>query len=287
MKLDVESLRALRLVVETGGFTEAAERLGVTQSAVSWKIKRLEERVGVDLVKRGQEVEATPDGRDLLVYAERILTAHDEAVAHLTRSDIEGVVRLGSNEDLPSTNLAEVLGRFGRAFPNVRLETRMALSGTVADWLDEGEVDMALIQIPASGPNAPRPDDVLLWTDPLHWVQGADVEFPRREVVPHLSYGAGCAYLDEVEEAFGAAGLRWRTALECPTLAGMQGAVRAGLGVAVMHERSIPDDVIEWTDAPRSARLPHLSHVIRTASHGDQDLLELLRNELIQALEES
>ena len=92
MKLDVESLRALRTVVEAGTFTDAGTRLGMTQSAVSWKIKRLEERVGLELVKRGAEIEATPDGQDLLHYAQLILDAHDEAVERLGRSDLAGVV---------------------------------------------------------------------------------------------------------------------------------------------------------------------------------------------------
>ena len=139
MKLDVESLRALQAVVDTGTFTEAGSRLGMSQSAVSWKIKRLEERVGMALVKRGQEIEATPDGRDLLLYADRIVSAHDEAVDHLSRSDLSGVVRLGTNEDLRGGELADVLARFGRTYPQISLEVRVELSGVVREWLDDVE----------------------------------------------------------------------------------------------------------------------------------------------------
>ena len=97
LKIDIESLRTLRAVVDTGSFTLAADALGMTQSAVSHKVKRLEERVGLDLVVRGAVVTATADGADLLRFADRIVGAHDEAVAHLTRSELEGSLTLGSN----------------------------------------------------------------------------------------------------------------------------------------------------------------------------------------------
>jgi DNA-binding transcriptional LysR family regulator len=287
VKLDVESLRALRLVAQRGGFTEAADELGVTQSAISWKIKRLEERAGVPLLKRGQIVEPTPDGHDLLAYADRMLEAHDDAVAHLTRSDLEGVVRLGSNEDLHTGELVEVLARFGRAYPNIRLDVRFQLSGIVVEWVEDGDVDLGLVQIVDGGPDGPEPDDVVLWTDPLLWVCAPDVEFDPSQVVPLVSFGPGCAYLAQVDEACARAGLRTRVALECPGLSGLTAAVEAGLGVAAINSRLVTDAMVEWANAPAAAELPHISHVIRTGSHGDREVLEVLRAELVRALEET
>jgi DNA-binding transcriptional LysR family regulator len=261
VKLDVESLRALRLVAQRGGFTEAADELGVTQSAISWKIKRLE--------------------------ADRMLEAHDDAVAHLTRSDLEGVVRLGSNEDLHTGELVEVLARFGRAYPNIRLDVRFQLSGIVVEWVEDGDVDLGLVQIVDGGPDGPEPDDVVLWTDPLLWVCAPDVEFDPSQVVPLVSFGPGCAYLAQVDEACARAGLRTRVALECPGLSGLTAAVEAGLGVAAINSRLVTDAMVEWANAPAAAELPHISHVIRTGSHGDREVLEVLRAELVRALEET
>ncbi len=283
VKLDVESLRALQTVVETGGFTEAATRLGVTQSAVSWKIKRLEERVGLELVKRGQVVEATPDGADLLSYASQIVEAHDAAVTHLTRSELEGVLRLGSTEDLHSDELIEILGRFGRAYPNVRCDVRVHVSGLLVDWFDDGDIDLALLQLANDGDYAPRPDDLVLWTEDLVWVQGADVSIDPAGVVPILSFGPECTYGSQVEESFSRAGIRTRVALECPSLHGVQSAVEAGLGVAALNERNITDAMVAW---PHGATLPlpSVSYVLRTASHGEQEPLDALRNELVRTL---
>ncbi len=284
MKLDVESLRALRTVVEAGTFTDAGTRLGMTQSAVSWKIKRLEERVGLALVKRGTEIEATPDGQDLLHYAERILEAHDEAVERLGRSDLEGVVRLGANEDLRGGALADVLARFGRMFPQIRLDVRVQLSGLVREWLDDGEVDMAVVQIPAS---SVRPDDVVLWTDSITWATGANHSFDpgtsSDSPLPVVSFGPGLVYLDEAEEALKRSGVRWRTVLECPMLSGVQAAVGAGLGVAALHSRNLTAEMQVWEHADRFP-VPDISEVIRTGVGADPEVLDALRDTLTAAL---
>ncbi len=282
MKLDVESLRALTAVVETGTFTEAAAALGMTQSAVSWKIKRLEERVGHELVKRAQEMEPTLDGRDLLLYAERILEAHDEAVEHLSRSDLAGVVRIGTNEDLRGGELADVLARFGRMYPHIRLEVKVQLSGAVREWLDDGDVDLALVQIEA---NDVRPDDVVLWTEPLRWVHGAGLEFERGAPIPVVSFGPGLVYLDAAEESLRHGGNRWRTVLECPMLSGVQAAVESGLGIAALNTRNITSGMVVWAESSGHP-LPQLSEVIRTGEGGDADVLAALRDALTTALVE-
>jgi len=289
MKLDIESLRALKLVVETGTFTEAAAQLGVTQSAVSWKIKRLEERVGLELVKRGQDIEATPDGNDLLLYAARMLDAHDEAVEHLSRSDLQGVVRLGTNEDLRGGELADVLARFARMYPQIQLDVRVQLSGFVREWLDDGHVDLAVLQLPASNL---RPDDVVLWRDTMMWVHSADTSFDTSafdgvEVpVPLITFGPGLTYLEPATEALDTAGLRWRTALECPMLSGVQAAVESGLGIAPLNTRNLTPSMTEWKHSA-SAPLPELVAIIRTGDGGDPGVLNALRDALTTALVES
>jgi len=281
VKLDVESLRALRAVVGTGTFTEAASELGMSQSAVSWKIKRLEERVGAELVKRGQDIEATPDGQDLLLYAERIIDAHDEAVEHLSRSDLEGVVRLGTNEDLRGGALADVLARFGRMYPQIRLDVRVNLSGSVREWLEDGEVDLAVVQIPS---DEIQPDDVVLWTEPLEWVHAVDHSFSPQGVVPIVSFGPGLVYLDAAEESLKRAGVRWRTVLECPMLSGVQAAVDAGLGVSALNPRNLTPSMVVWEEGPSD--LPELSEVIRTGASAHDEVLAALRETLSTALVE-
>ncbi|MGI9596832.1 MAG: LysR family transcriptional regulator [Acidimicrobiales bacterium] len=298
MKLDVESLRALQLVVQTGGFTEAASHLGVTQSAVSWKIKRLEERVGVELVKRGgSEVVPTPDGRDLLFYVERIVQTHDEAVEHLSRSDLRGVVSLGANEDLRGGILADVLARFGRKYPNVRLDVRIQLSGQVRRWLEAGEIDLAVLQIPEE---EVIDSDVVLWREELQWVTGRDHPLkPDRpsgslgsSPVPVVSFGPGLSYLDAAERSLDRLGVDWRTVLESPMLAGVQAAVEAGLGIAALNERLQTPAMMRWDHGmfdgaggePTDDGLPGICEVIRVGGDDGSPILQALKASLEAAL---
>lgn len=280
MRLDVESLRCLQVVVETGGFTGAASRLGLTQSAVSWKIKRLEERVGLELIKRGRHMEATPDGQDLLRYAARIVEAHDEAVHHLTRSDLEGVVRVGTNQDLHGRDLADVFARFGRAHPGVSLEVRVHLSGIVREWLDDGDVQVAVLQLPA---HEVRPDDVVLWQEPVHWMVGREFGGSTGDQpIPVVTFGPGLAYLEYAEETLGRAGFRWRVALECPMLSGVQSAVEAGLGIAPLNIGNTTPGMVRWENDDRCP-MPDVCQVVRTGGE-DRPEISALRDAIRDAL---
>ncbi|MEM7091914.1 MAG: LysR substrate-binding domain-containing protein [Actinomycetota bacterium] len=282
LKIDVESLRTLRAVVDSGSFTVAADDLGMTQSAVSHKVKRLEERVGLDLVVRGAVVTATPDGADLLRFADRIVSAHDEAVAHLTRSDLEGALRLGSNEDLHSDELVEVLARFGRAYPNVHIEVTVGLSGTIADMIDGGEVDLGLLQVPTTGPQRPRTSDTVVRQERIAWVVAPGVEFDPDQPLPLLSYGSGWTYGDAVSRALGKAGWEVRTALTCPSVGGVQSAVEAGLGVAVINERNYTTRMTHWSPGA-TIELPPICSVLRSGVSPDRPenpALDALRREL-------
>ncbi len=176
--------------------------------------------------------------------------------------------------------LADVLARFGRMYPHIRLDVRVQLSGEVRDWFDDGEVDLAVVQIPAS---EVRSDDVELWRERLVWVQSADHVFDSGAVVPVVSFGPGLVYLDLAEESLKRGGLRWRTVLECPMLSGVQAAVEAGLGISALNPRNFTGAMTVWTyndDHP----LPELCEVIRTSSDGDPEVLGALRDALTSSL---
>src|SRR5947199_10822020 len=98
--LEPDLLRAFVAVADHRSFTRAAVLLNRTQSAVSMQIKRLEDRLGVELFKRTKaNVDLSPAGEGLLGYARRILSLNDEAVGRLAERKVEGVVRLGVMDD--------------------------------------------------------------------------------------------------------------------------------------------------------------------------------------------
>ena len=285
VRLDVESLRVFRQLVVAEGFTAAAERLGVTQSAVSHKIRRLEERIGRDLLRRdGQSFVLTPDGRDLLAHAEAIVEAHDRAVDALQRSSVSGTVRLGCNEEVAATQLAEVASRFGRTHPEIALEVRVRDSAVVAGWLDAGEIDVALLQVLDTG-DAVRPADDVWRRDELTVVQAADADFDHVDEVPLISFGPQCLYEPWFASAMADAGRSYRTVMECPSIQGVQAAVTAGLGVAVLNTPHISDGMRPWVGLGGLA-LPPVAFVLRSVvAPGTDDAVDALRSHLSTTLE--
>ncbi len=262
MRLDVESLRVLRSVAHSGSFTEAGDELGLTQSAVSHKIRRLEERIGASVLLRdGAEVVTTADGRELLEYAEVMIRAHDDAVDRLRRRpEVTGVVRLGVNEEVAATELAEIVSHFRRTHPGVELSIRVNASAVVSQWLDDQHVDLALIQV-MDVDDRLRPDDVVRRRDRLHVVQGAEVDLGELDPVPLISFGPDCLYEPFLTEALDRAGRRHRRMLECPSIHGVCAAVRAGVGVAVLNTPHVDEAMRPWGEP---IDLPEVAFVLRS-----------------------
>ena len=99
--LPIDQLRSLVTISETNSFTAAAERLFRTQPALSLQIKKLEERVGTALLERnGRTIGVTEAGSVLVDYARRILELNEEAVARLSVTETEGIVRVGVLEEV-------------------------------------------------------------------------------------------------------------------------------------------------------------------------------------------
>lgn len=265
MRLDTESLRALKLVAEVGGVTEAAERLCLTQSAVSWKLRRLEERIGRRLLHRdGRTLQPTRHGRELIEFADRILSAHDAAVQRFQASTLSGSIRLGATDDFAVNRVAGIAGRFRWAHPGVRLQIRVESSLALAEWIDVGEVDLAVMPVEADDL---REDDLPLWQDELRFVQAAESVFSADQPLPLVTFGPKCFYGGIASALLEAAGVAYEEVLQSASIAGVRAAVSAGFGVALMNRGFMTADQSPWPGAAGVARPPDIHYVLR-ASHG-------------------
>ena len=261
LHLDVESLRAFLAVLDTGGMTRAAERLEVTQSAVSWKIKRLEERVGRPLlIREGHNVRPTRDGRALLDDARTIVALHDGAVWRLRSSELTGTVKLGSNEEIGTPQIASLLGRFKRAHPNATIEFVIDHTVQLAKLVDAGQLDVVLIQ---ATDEQLRPDDTVLWTDQLRWLSSRVWTYDEG-AVPLVTFGDQCFYRRLGEPILKANRITYTHAFSGSATSGVVAAIEAGLGVGVLSEHFMSDDIIEWPRASTLPPLPRVHQIART-----------------------
>ncbi|MDA9499998.1 LysR family transcriptional regulator [Bradyrhizobium sp. CCBAU 11357] len=237
--LDLELLRSFVSVVEAGGFTRAGERVHRTQSTVSQQIKRLEEEVGQVLLHRdGKDVRPTEAGERLLSYARRLLSLAEEARDVLRQPGGEGAIRLGIPEDFAAYRLAKLLGAFSRSHPGLRLDVRADQSKHLARDLARGELDLALYKREAGAKDA-----IAVWPERVHWVTSkshpVDVDVPS---VPLIGFPLGCIYRAGAIHALESAGRAWHTAYTSSSLAGIQAAVAAGMGLSILSEMAIQSD---------------------------------------------
>ncbi len=283
LQLDVESLRTLLAVLEHGGMTRAAEHLGMSQSAVSWKIKRLEAKIGRPLLIRdGHTVLPSRECRELLPDARAMVTLHDRAVGRLVSSELAGTVHLGSNEEVAASNMAALLGRFSRTHPDVHIEFHVGNSRDLSDGVERGELDVAVIQVSEA---ELRPADLILWTDQLKWITYRDCPFDEGPV-PLITFGARCVYRPLSEPLLREAGIDYHIAFSGPSSIGVHAAVAAGLGVAVLSDRFLSDTVVEWPGAVELAPLPVVHQIARQVPGEASPLMAALMDAIDAELRE-
>jgi len=275
-RLEIDALRALWAIRHHGGITRAAEALGLSQSAVSHKIKRLETSLDCDLLSRKSGAPVfTAAGDDLLEYAGRILGLHDEALLSLSKTSLAGRVALGLTEDTTCTDLARILGRFRRLHPNVSVRTKVRMSLVLRGMLERGELDAAIIQVFA---HEVRPTDVVLFREQLHWVKHPELSLPLDEPVPFLSFDEECFYRRCALDIGQDGGAVLETVFECTSSAGIVAAVSAGLGVALLNGRHLQPDmeiITQGLPAP-----PALAYVVRRGRKVRNPALDTLVGEI-------
>ena len=252
VNLDIDLVRTFVTVAEARSFTRAGERLGRTQSAVSLQVRRLEDRLGAQLLFRDpRHVVLTAEGEAFLPQARRLLRINDEIVADLRGDDLEGEVRLGAPEDFATVHLPGILGEFARAHPRVALSVTCDLTLNLLDRLREGALDLALVKREPLGPDL----GVRVWREPLVWVAADPAVLRPGEPAPLVVAPAPCVYRKRAVTALEAAGRPWRAAYTSPSLAGQHAALRAGLGLTVLPRDMAPPD-LKVLDA--AAGLPRL-----------------------------
>lgn len=279
-RLDIESLRVFTSVVDLKRMGLAAQRLNLTQSAVSHKIKRLENKVGLKLLKRGSEgFVSTTEGNSFLDYARRLVCLHDEMISNYPVSKLQGQLVLGATEDATHGALARVLGQFRRSHPGVNLQIRIAQSLELLQWLDDGSIDLAILQLFS---NKTLKSDQVLWRDRVKWVMSADYPVEIGDRIPFVTFSEHCYYRQAASQALKKLGKTLDIVFECQSVKGVNEAVRQGIGVALITESVMDGSLVEI-----EAGLPEIgeiAHAIRIGAGNDNalnnDLCAMLHNEL-------
>ncbi|WP_279482974.1 LysR substrate-binding domain-containing protein [Aureimonas sp. SK2] len=256
LNLDMDVLRTFVTGMDLGSFAKAAERLGRSPSAISLHLRKLEGQLGQPLVRRhGRGLVPTEAGEVLMAYARRILDLNDEARLALGGlGALDGWVRVGVPQDFAETWLPQLLARFQRAYPKVRVEARVDRGSCLADAVASGTLDLALTW-GALG----RPDGEIVADMRLAWIAGTEHHPIDGEPVALVAFDGACAFRHRATAALDAAGMPWRQVFATSSLSGVWAAVRAGLGLTARTAGLIPSDLCEID--PSGAGLPALGSI--------------------------
>ncbi|WP_203784522.1 LysR family transcriptional regulator [Asanoa ferruginea] len=244
MDMRLEQLRSFVAVAELRHFTQAAVAVGVAQPSLSKQIHSLEAELGAPLFTRlPSEVELTPAGEALLPLAQRILA--DAETAHREVRNLVGLtsgrVRLGATPSLCTSLAPRVLRRFHSAHPGIELRVAEGGSQELVRSLSHGELDLALVVLPATGID-PALEAAPILEEAL--VVAAAVGTPLPEPMrvedlrdrPLVMFRRGYNLRDDALEACRRAGFEPTFAVEGGELDAVLEFVEAGLGLAVVPE---------------------------------------------------
>ena len=252
--MDTRQLAAFCAVVERKSFSQAAERLGVTQPAVSLQIRSLEQRLGRQLLDRsGRRVEPTEAGRRLYASAQRVLAAEEHLLEDLDADDegaITGTLELGASTGPGGTVVPLLLCEFQEQHPDMRVRLTVSDTQTVVDRVAERELELGIVGAGRRHRGvAFEPffrDEVVLACSADHRFAGKTVSLHdlKGEKLIVMQEGAGVRQV--IEDELRKAGMRLRdldVQLELGLQESVRSAVLAGHGIAFISRLAIEADL--------------------------------------------
>ncbi|KRE09953.1 LysR family transcriptional regulator [Bosea sp. Root381] len=240
--MDIAQLKTLIHVAELGSVSRAADRLNIAQPALSRQIRLLEKELGVYLFERhGRGMEITEVGRDVVEHAARIMVEMDaiRVLANSGASSLRGTVMLGTTPTVAEIVTVPLVRRIREAHPQLGVRFSSAFSGHLLDWLQRGELELAVSYDPAplrSLKVVPVMMEELLFvhagetrrpvSDPMPFAQLANEPL----ILPSPRHGLRAI----VEECARRAGITLRAHVEADSFGAQIALVRSGFGATVL-----------------------------------------------------
>lgn len=263
--IDLDSLEIFRAVAREGGVVRAAGTLNRVPSNVTTRIKQMEERLGVALVRRqGRNVVLTEAGRTLLVYAERLLKLAAEAEGATKDAPNFGLLHIGAMESTTASRLPQVMSGFHRRHPDIGLTLETGTTGALIRKVRDYRLDAAFVGEPFAHDRLnvrPVFDEMLvLVTAKAHEPVRQPQDLRSRTI---LSFATGCSYRRRLEEWLSSRGIVAERVLELASYQAIIACAAAGAGCGI-----VPMSVVETLRAAREITCHALPDAIaRNTTH--------------------
>ena len=238
--LDVEAVQAFVLVADLNSFTRAAEAMDTTQSAISLKIKRLEDGLGRRLLERTPRlVRLSAEGSAFLGAARGLVAAHQSAIGAFSVEHRR--LTVGISHHIVGAELATLLKRMNATDPGLVIELHIDASRAVLAAFDGGTLDAAIVL----GHDAHRRDGEVLFAEPFGWMAAPDFHREPGGQLRLATQAEPCSVRAMAIDALDAAGVSWTEVFVGGGLATIGAAISAGLAVAALARRVAPSDTVD------------------------------------------
>lgn len=246
--MDFRQLEMFHAVAENSSFTLAGRQLFVAQSAVSRKVRLLEEELGEKLFKRvNKRIFLTSSGEVMLRYTRRIF--QDLRNASLEVADIaqlnKGTISIGSGMTACMYLLPPIIEKFQTRFPKLEIRVVTGTSETLISQIRDGSVDLGVLTLPVHGPDLEVvpfvTEELVVVTSPRHhrFARRRNVSAEELKDCPMILFNAGTATRRLIDDYFERLGLQPKIVMESESVATIKPLVRIDLGVSLLPLRAV------------------------------------------------
>ncbi|TWI53080.1 DNA-binding transcriptional LysR family regulator [Pseudomonas duriflava] len=288
--MDLSNLKAFIAVAEMSSFSEAGERLHLTQPAISKRIASLEQDLGTRLFDRiGREISLTEAGRALLPRAyqiQEVLTDTRKALTNLS-GEVSGKLTFATSHHIGLHRLPPVLRAFTRRYPSVALDIRFLDSEAAYEEILQGRVELAIITLAPE--KSPLIQAVPVWDDPLDFVAAPEHPLALAKSIsltdvaqyPAVFPGGNTFTHHIVRRLFEARQLSPNIAMSTNYLETIKMMVSIGIAWSVLPRTMLDDQVMRLPLPGLSLKrqLGYIVHTERTHSNAARALMSLLDEE--------
>lgn len=263
--MDIEALRCFVAVVETGSYTQAAEQMHRSQSAVSQKMQRLAEQTDKTLfIKSGRLLELSEDGKFLLGYARHIISLHDDALRQLRDSkQIIRPLQLGCPDDYAQVILPKVIQYIRARVPNLPIHIHCHNSIRLRELLSSGTLDAAIVSRSSA-----KEAGQFLQQDKGVWAFDGDLSrlaknFVKDSIVPLVLFDESCHFHHAAIQGLSQINIASQVICSANSVGAISSLVLAGQGVTVVAKSSLGQmTILTEHNNPLPFTLPKLPEVI-------------------------
>ncbi|MEM8541313.1 MAG: LysR family transcriptional regulator [Pseudomonadota bacterium] len=253
--LELDLLKTLVAIAETGNFSAAAEKVFRTPSAISMQVKKIEEIIDRPVFKRdSRSVSLTSDGVLLLEHARRVLALNNDLISRFITPSISGEIRIGAGDDFAERLLPGMLRQFNQSHPSIIVEVVMENTNELIEKVKAGDLDLAIIVCGAGYKDDHLAEELV--TEKLVWAARKGGVAAEQNPLPISVWEEGCAWRNAALNALNKAGRDYRIAFRSAYIGGQKAAVLSDLAVAPLPISSLGGDIVE---APQSKQLPELA----------------------------